>query len=150
MYYFPLKDRLLSLYSSKGIANEMRWHAKHVVEDDVMQHPSDSIAWKHFNDVHLDFSIEVGNVKLGLCIDGFQPFGQSRQQYSCWPIVVTMYNLPPWLCMKDTSMFLIILVPGPRNLKDKLDVYLQPLIHELNLLWDYGVEAFDISRNQIF
>ena len=52
--------------------------------------------------------------------------------------------------MKDTSFFLIILVPGPRNLKDKLDVYLQPLIHELNLLWDYGVEAFDIYRNQNF
>ena len=42
-----------------------------MVEDDVMQHPSVSIAWKHFNDVHLDFAIEIGNVKLGLCIDGF-------------------------------------------------------------------------------
>ena len=52
--------------------------------------------------------------------------------------------------MKDTSTFLTILVPGPQNPKDKLDVYLQLLIHELNLLWDYGVEAFDISRNQNF
>ena len=47
-------------------------------------------------------------------------------------------------------MFLTILVPGPQNPKDKLDVYLQPLIHEFNLLWNYGVEAFDISRNQNF
>ena len=47
-------------------------------------------------------------------------------------------------------MFLTILVPGPRNPKDKLDVYLQPLIHEFNLLWNYGVEAFDISWNQNF
>ena len=38
-------------------------------------------------------------------------------------------------------MFLTVLIPGPRNPKDKLDVYLQPLIHELNLLWDYGVES---------
>ena len=45
-------------------------------------------------------------------------------------------------------MFLTIFVTRPRNPKDKLDVYLQTLIHELNLLWDYGVEAFDISRNQ--
>ena len=75
MYYFPLKDRLLILYSSKATANEIRWHVEHVVKDDVMQHPSDSIAWKHFNDVHLDFSIKVRNVKLGLCTDGFQPFG---------------------------------------------------------------------------
>ena len=75
MYYFPLKDRLLRLYSSKATANEMRWHAEHVVEDNVMQHPSDSIAWKHFNDVHPDFAIEIRNVRLGLCTDGFQPFG---------------------------------------------------------------------------
>ena len=53
----------------------MRWHAEHLVEDDVMQHPFDYIAWKHFNDVHLDFSIEIRNVKLSLCTDGFQPFG---------------------------------------------------------------------------
>ena len=150
MYYFPLKDRLLRLYSSKATANEMRWHAEHVVEDNVMQHSSDSIAWKHFNDVHPDFAIEIRNVRLGLCTDGFQPFGQSGQQYSCWPVIVTVYNLPPWLCMKDASMFLTVLIPAPRNPKDKLDVYLQPLIHELNLLWDYGVEAFDISRNQNF
>ena len=134
MYYFPLKDQLLKLYSSKATTNEMRWHAEHVVEDDVMQHPSDSISWKHFNDVHLDFAIEIRNVCLCLYTDGFQPFGQSGQQYSCWPVIITVYNLPPWLCMKDTSMFLTIPFPGPRNPKDKLDVYLQPLIHELNLL----------------
>ena len=139
MYYFLLKDWLLILYLSKATTNEMRWHAEHVVKDDVMQHPSNSIAWKHFNDVHSHFAIEIRNVMLGLCTYGFQPFGQSGKQYSCWPIIMTVYNLPPWLCMKDTSMFLTILVPRPRNPKDKLDVHLHPLIHELNLLWDYGV-----------
>ena len=113
MHCFPLKDWLLRLYSSKATANEMRWHAKHVVEDDVMQHLYDSIAWKHFNYAHLVFAIEIRNVKLSFCTYGFQPFGQSGQQYSCWPVIVTVYNLPPWLCMKDTSMFLTILVLGP-------------------------------------
>ena len=46
-----------------------------MVKDDVMQHPPDSIAWKHFNDVHPDFVIEIRNANLGLCTDGFQPFG---------------------------------------------------------------------------
>ena len=32
-------------------------------------------------------------------------------------------------------MFLIVLVPGPRNPKHKLDVFLQPLIAELKELW---------------
>ena len=47
-------------------------------------------------------------------------------------------------------MFLTVIVPGPRNLKDKLDVYLQPLISELQALWEIGVETYDISRKQNF
>ena len=92
-----------------------------------MQHCSESIAWKHFNTVHPDFAVESRNVRLGLCTDGFQPFGQSGQQYSSWPVILTVYNLPPWLCMKETFMFLTVLVPGLRNPKHKLDDFLQPL-----------------------
>ena len=44
MYYFPFKDWFLILYSSKSTVNEMRWHIEHMVENDVMQHPSDSIS----------------------------------------------------------------------------------------------------------
>ena len=47
-------------------------------------------------------------------------------------------------------MFLTVIVPGPRNPKDKLDVYLQPLISELQALWEIGVETYDISRKQNF
>ncbi|XP_052172131.1 uncharacterized protein LOC127788049 [Diospyros lotus] len=61
-----------------------------------------------------------------------------------------MYNLPPWMCMKDTTMFLTVLVPGPENPKAKLDVFLQPLIAELKHLWDVGVHAYDISLKQNF
>ena len=62
-------------------------------------------------------------MRLGLCTDGFQPFGQSEQQYSSWSVILTVYNLPPWLCMKETSMFLTVLVPSPRNPKQKLDFF---------------------------
>ena len=47
-------------------------------------------------------------------------------------------------------MFLSILVPRPKNLKDKLDVFLQPLMVELNHLWDVGVNTYDISKKQNF
>ena len=128
MYYFPLSHRLLRLYASEAIANDMRWHAEHEVIEGEMRHYSDSIPWNHFNTVHPDFAVESRNVRLGLCTDGFQPFGQSGQQYSSWPVILTVYNFPPWLCMKETFMFLTVLVPGPRNPKQELDVFLQPLI----------------------
>ncbi|XP_052176681.1 uncharacterized protein LOC127790985 [Diospyros lotus] len=74
MHYFPLTPRLLRLYASNSTAAEMRWHADHVVEDGVMRHPSDSPAWIHFNETHIEFAAEKRNVRLGLCTDGFQPF----------------------------------------------------------------------------
>ncbi|XP_031116582.1 uncharacterized protein LOC116020237 [Ipomoea triloba] len=149
MYYFPLVPRLQRLYASNATANDMKWHANSV-EDGIMRHPSDSLAWKHFNRIYPDFASEIRNVRLGLCTDGFQPFGQSGQQYSSWPVILTTYNLPPWMCMKADYMFLTVLVPGPKNPKEKIDVFLQPLIAELNQLWEVGVQTYDISKKQNF
>ncbi|XP_057990575.1 uncharacterized protein LOC131172956 [Hevea brasiliensis] len=50
----------------------------------------------------------------------------------------------------EEYMFLTVLVPGPRNPKDKLDVYLQPLIAELKQLWEVGVETYDASKKNNF
>ena len=41
--------------------------------------------------------------------------------------------------MKEEYMFLTIIVPGPKNPKNKLDVFLQPFIAELKELWEVGV-----------
>ncbi|XP_039130890.1 uncharacterized protein LOC120267286 [Dioscorea cayenensis subsp. rotundata] len=150
MYYFPLTPRLQRLYASEVTAKYMRWHDEHNKKDSVMCHPSDAEAWKHFDRTSPSFALEARNVRLGLCTDGFQPFGQSGKQYSCWPIIVTPYNLPPWMCMKEAYMFLTIIVPGPRNSKQKLDVYLQPLITELKDLWEVGVLTYDVSKRHNF
>ncbi|XP_039118907.1 uncharacterized protein LOC120255075 [Dioscorea cayenensis subsp. rotundata] len=115
-----------------------------------MHHCSDSPAWKHFNNTHPTFASESRNVRLGLCTDGFQPFGQTGQQYSSWPVIVTPYNLPPSLCMKEEYMFLTIIVPGPKSPKDMLDVYLQPFIEEMKHLWEIGVETYDASLKNNF
>ena len=151
MFYFPLTPRLKRLYMSKRTANPMQWHAKHVHEDtDELCHPSDSETWRTFDTSHPSFASEVRNVRLALCTDGFQPFGQSGSQYSCWPVMVTPLNLPPNMCMKEESIFLSCIVPGRSNPKQRIDVYLQPLIAELKQLWDDGVETFDVSKKQNF
>ncbi|KAM3397863.1 hypothetical protein P3S68_001377 [Capsicum galapagoense] len=149
-YYSSLIPRLQRLYASHTTAADMRWHHEHKKENGVMHHPSDSEAWKHFNESHPFFAAELRNVRLGLCTDGFQPFSQSGRKYSSWPVIFTPYNLPPEMCMKEAYMFLTIIVPGPSNPKHKIDVYLQPLIKELTLLWEIGVEAFVISKRQNF
>jgi hypothetical protein len=115
-----------------------------------VSYPRDGEAWQYFDKSHPKFAKEVWNVRLGLYTDGFLPFSMFGKQYSCWPVIVTPYNLPPWMCMKDPVIFLTIIIQRPKNPKHKVDVYLQPLIDELNKLWCEGVPTYDISKKQNF
>ena len=62
---FPITPRLQRLFMSPKIAEHMIWHQSHDAIDEVMVHPSDGEAWKHFNSVHSHFSAESRNVHLG-------------------------------------------------------------------------------------
>lgn len=115
-----------------------------------MCHPSDGEAWKHFDRTYPLFAAEPRNIRLGLCSDGFTPHSVSAAPYSCWPVFVTPYNLPPEMCMTSPYIFLNCVIPGPRNPKVLIDVYLQPLIDELKQLRVQGVETFDVSLKQNF
>ncbi|KAK4397851.1 hypothetical protein Sango_1260600 [Sesamum angolense] len=70
--------------------------------------------------------------------------------YSCWPIILTPYNLPSEMCMKPEYMFLTMVIPRPSNPKHRIDVYLEPLIEELLQLWHIGVLTHDHATNQAF
>ena len=106
-------------------------HQSHDVIDGVMVHPSNCEAWKHFNSVHHHFSVELRNVYLGLCTDKFNPFGSFLAPYSCWPIIVTVYNLPSELCMRSEFIFLSTIIHSPNSPNQNIIVCLQPLIDEL-------------------
>src|ERR1044072_3343118 len=73
----------------------------------------------------------------------------SGSAYSCWPVIVTPYNLPPEMCMTKPYMFLTCIIPGPSSPKAGIDVYLQPLIDDLKRLW-VGAWTYDVSRKQNF
>ena len=90
--------------------------------------------------------MEVRNVRLGLCTDGFNLFGGRSTPYSCWIVFVTPYNLPLSLCMKRQNLFLSLLIPGLTSLGQNLDVYLRALIDELKILWDDGVLTYDVYK----
>ena len=76
-------------------------------------------------------------------------FGAMRTNNRIWPVILVPYNLPPWLCMKQPNSILSMIIPGPRMVGNNIDVYLQPLIKELNELWSEGVQTFDSSKNEI-
>ncbi|GLT26725.1 hypothetical protein SLA2020_017710 [Shorea laevis] len=115
-----------------------------------MFHPACGEAWKHFDSTHPEFASESRNVRLGLCIDGFTPFGHSASPYSCWPVFVSVYNLPPTMCMKQEYVFLSLIIQGPQSPGKNIDVMLQPLIDDLKQLWYSGVQTYDSFRHQYF
>ena len=62
----------------------------------------------------------------GLATDGFNPYGNLSTSQSIWPVVLIPYNLPPWMCMKQSSFFLSMIILGKRAPGNDIDVYLQP------------------------
>ncbi|XP_039140530.1 uncharacterized protein LOC120277753 [Dioscorea cayenensis subsp. rotundata] len=148
--YFPLTPRLQRLYMSYNIAKDMRWHKEKPCNNELMGHPVDSPAWKSFDATHPIFAADPRNIRLGLASDGFNPFGNMSSSYSVWPVVLVPYNLPPWLCMKDQHIMMSLLIPGPKAPGNDIDVYLEPLIDELQCLWESGVETYDALSKSNF
>ena len=89
-----------------------------------MRHPVDGAARKDFDKRHPLFINDVRNVRLGLEADNFNPFSNICLSYSMWPVVLTTYNLPPWLCIKLEYLMSTLLIPGPQSLGKDMDVFL--------------------------
>ncbi|GAA0167334.1 hypothetical protein LIER_22290 [Lithospermum erythrorhizon] len=143
---------ILTLHLSKKLKTTslMRWHGEERKDDGVIRHPADSSGWKDFDNKHPKFASDVCNVRIGLTSHGFNPYRNMSLSHSTWPVVIIIYNLPSWLCMKQSFLLLSTLVNGPKGPGSKIDVYMQPLIEELKELWSDGVMTFDASLNQMF
>ncbi|XP_065856508.1 uncharacterized protein [Euphorbia lathyris] len=143
LWYLPIIPRFKRLFSDENNAKLLRWHDEGRKKDGLMRHPADSSQWRTIDRKFKDFGQEVRNLRLGLCTDGMNPFGTLSTQYSTWPVLLTIYNLPSWLCMKRRYIMLSVLISGPKQPGNDIDVYLAPLIDDLKLLWDEGVSVFD-------
>jgi hypothetical protein len=52
--------------------------------------------------------------------------------------------------MIQTSFILSLIISGPSSPRMGIDVYLQPLIEELQELWNIGVRTYDVSKKNNF
>jgi hypothetical protein len=147
--YFPLIPRLRRLYATNKTSNDMRWHDEGRTKDEFLRHPADGKAWKNLDKREPSFACDSRNVRLGLASDGFNPFRNMSLKHSTWPVMLIPYNLPPWICMKETNLILSMIIPGPDSPGNDIDVYLQPLIAELLQLWK-GVDTFDSTTKKEF
>lgn len=131
------------------IAEDFTWHDRAEVSVEYMRHPIDSPQWQNMKLKWPEFAKESRNVWLGISTDGFNPRGIQSASYSCWPVILVPYNLPPSLCMKPEFQIMSLLIPGPKQPGQDICVFLQPLIDDLNKLWK-GVDAVDMHKKESF
>ncbi|WVZ95184.1 hypothetical protein U9M48_040981 [Paspalum notatum var. saurae] len=134
--YMPIIPRLKRLFLSMKIAKSMRWHKER------RRGCQNCDAWKALDEFDPKFARDTRSVRLGLAPDGFTPFSTSASPYSCWPVFIMSYNLPPEMVLKDEFIFLALIIPGPKHPRKNLNVFLRPFIEELKQLWT-GVKAYD-------
>jgi Transposase family tnp2 len=61
----------------------------------MLKHPVNSPEWRNINRDWPDFSDEIRNLRLELCTDEMNPYGQMSSHHSTWPVLLCVYNLPP-------------------------------------------------------
>ena len=81
--------------------------------------------------------------------DGMNPF-MNNNTHSTWPIVLTIFNLPPWLCNKRKYIMLSGLISGPNQPGNDIDTYFRPFVEDLKLLWGDGVDVQDEYKREYF
>jgi hypothetical protein len=103
----------------------MSWHKEEIHDSeytDIMSHPADAEAWHALDHFDLEFTWDPRSVCLGLSIDGFQSYSSDSTTYSCWPIFVMPYNLPPHKCLKEGFIFLALVILGPKELRKRINI----------------------------
>ncbi|KAJ9560349.1 hypothetical protein OSB04_005509 [Centaurea solstitialis] len=150
LWYLPIVPRLKRLFANAKDAKLLRWHAEERKIDGKIRHVADSPQWRNIDSDFEEFSDEIRNIRFGLCSDGINPFGKMSSRHSTWPVLLCIYNLPPWLCMKRKYIMMSLLIQGPKQPGNDIDVYLAPLIDDLKELWHSGVQVYDAYINESF
>jgi hypothetical protein len=149
-WYFPMIPRLERLFANPANAKLLCWHAEERKKDGKLRHPADASQWREIDSKYELFAKESRNIRFALSTDGMNPFGNMTTTHSTWSILLSIYNLPPWLCIIRKYILLSVLIPGPKQSANDIDMYLEPLVQDLLKLWETGVEVWDAYKKEYF
>jgi hypothetical protein len=143
--YFPIIPRLQRLFRCPDVAHLMKWHVHNKCDDGHMRSVVDSPQWAVVDEIDPTFKDEDNNVYMEMVSDDVNPFGNQSTKYSMWPVLLMIYNLPPWLVTKKFFISLTVLIPGEKSPSgEAFDVFIAPLVRDLLRLWE-GVPALDTA-----
>jgi hypothetical protein len=154
-WYFCIIPRLRRWFAKRKERQLLHWHDEGPKElsykkDGKFRHPADATQWGNIN-THFPWFDDPRSIWFAMSTDDMNPFGNQSSTHSTWPVVLSLYNLPPWLCKKQKYMMLTILVSGPKQPGDRIDVYMRPLVDDLKILWKPSVpEVWDEYKPEKF
>jgi hypothetical protein len=96
----------------------------------MLRHPADGSQWRSIDRELLEFAEDARNLRFALSNDDMNPFGEQSSSHSTWPVTPCIHNLLPWLCMKQKFIMMPVLIQGPKQPGNDIDVYLRPFVEE--------------------
>ena len=118
--------------------------------DSMLRHPTDSPQWNMINEDFFEFESDARNLWLDLSTDEMNSYGNMSSTHSTRPVMLTIYNPPPWLCMKRKFLMVSLLISEPRQPRNDIDIYLAPITKDLKIMWEERAEVFDAYRQELF
>jgi len=150
VWYFPIIPRLKRLFATAKDAQLLSWHKEGRKNDGYLRHPVDAIQWRVIDSKYASFKDEPRNIRFALSTDGMNPFGNRSSSHSVWPVLLSIYNIPSWLCNRRKYMMMPLLISGPHQPGNDIDVYLRLVVDELKRLWSDGVKVYDGFKRESF
>ena len=120
------------------------------IKDTMRRHPSDASQWKTLDNEFPKLGGDPRNITLGMSTDGLNPFVNQSSTHSTWPVFVWTYNLPSWLCMKKKYIHLSMLIQGPKQPGNDINLYLRLLKEEIATLFDEPTQTWDAYEQDYF
>jgi hypothetical protein len=79
----------------------------------MIRHPADATQWRNIDSQNSEFVIDLRSIRIAMSTDGINSF-MNNSTHSTWSIVLTILNLPPWLCNKQKYVMMSGLISGPQ------------------------------------
>ena len=82
-----------------------------------------------------------------LATNGISPYGMKSLIWSSWPVYLLNYNVPSWFTTNKHFIMLLMIIRGKESVVcETFNVYLQPMIEELHILWTHGIRIFNAGK----
>jgi hypothetical protein len=118
-WYFCIIPWLRRWFLTRKEAQLLHWHEDgrkdlNYKKDGKFRHPVDAAQWGNIN-THFPWFDDARSIRFAMSTDGVNPFGNQSSTHNTWPVMLSLYNLPPWICKKHKYMMLTILVSRPKQ-----------------------------------